>query len=220
MKTLVILARLACRLSTAVLRIACPPATLSVFGFRFGYGFVFLAALLALGGCRSHKAVVRSDSVHVQQVQHSYTLQQYRDSPAASDSLCIDMQGVRIFVLPASDSCGEYVGGDVLTDSSSLGGMAGGVITGMMRRIAGGMPKGNGLVFSADRISVSDGKNSVSVKDSRYERNDSSARDSSRVKVKSKVMDKPSSGWRPMVWILGIFVLVIVTEFIRNRLKR
>ena len=122
-------------------------------------------------------------------------------------------------MLPAADTSGRYDGGAVLTDSVCLGSMAGGVITGMMRRLARGMPKGNGMVFSADRISVSDGTSSVSVKDSRYERNDSSVRDSSRVKVKSKVVDKPSSGWSPMVWILGIFVLVIVAEFIRNRFK-
>ena len=82
-----------------------------------------------------------------------------------------------------------------------------------------GGSSGRGMLLSADNISISRGKGSTSIKESVSVKNDSSSRDSSRCTAKKEVKDKPQSGWTPMVWILGIFVLVIVAEFIRNRFK-
>ena len=186
--------------------------------------FFALAALAS--GCRSHKETVKGDSVSVHQVHSSHTLQQFRDSTSASDSFCIDMQNVKIFVF--QDSMVASQGSDTAQDSGSPAGFFPAIIANMMGNMVGssrmrgdmGGSSGRGMLLSADNISISRGKGSTSVKESVSAKNDSSARDSSRLKVKSKVVDKPPSGWKPMFWILGIFAVVIVAEYLRNKYKK
>lgn len=183
--------------------------------------FIFSVAAL-LCGCRSHKEIVKSDSISVHQVHSSQTLQQLRDSSSAFDSFRIDMQNVKIFVFQDSNMVTSQ--GFDTAQASGPAGFFPGIIASMMGNMVGTSLRGDktassgrGIVFSADNISISRGKGSSSIKESVSVKNDSS--DSSRCTAKKKVKDKPQSGWSPMVWILGIFVFFIVAEYIRNRFK-
>lgn len=178
------------------------------------------AALLTLGSCRSHKEVVKSDSVSVHQVHDSHTLQQFRDSAASFDSLRIDMQNVKILVLPSDSNMVVHGGPSAAQDSGRSSGVLPGIIACMEKMATGSGIVGKGLILSADNISISKGKECVEVKETVYAKRDSSARDSSRYVKKDKVTDKPQSGWTPLFFILGIFALAVIVELIRKKYKR
>ena len=174
-----------------------------------------IVALVAFLGCRTHKEMVKADSIKVQQTQHSHTIETARDSTAESDSISIDMQGVKILVLP--DLSVPADSGTAL-DTEFVGSAKG--ILGRLGKMKDLLKKENGLFLAADQIKISKGKAAVNVKESHSEKSDSSSQDSSAAKVKGKVVDKPPSGWAPMIWILAIFLFFIIAEYIRSKYKK
>ena len=93
--------------------------------------FIFSVAAL-LCGCRSHKEIVKSDSISVHQVHSSQTLQQLRDSTSAFDSFRIDMQNVKIFVFQDSNMVTSQ--GIDTAQASGPAGFFPGIIASMMGR--------------------------------------------------------------------------------------
>lgn len=177
---------------------------------------ILLMTLAAMGGCRSHKEVAKADSVRVQQVQHSHTVQQSRDSAASFDSMNIEIQGVKMVVVPAEN--GRFFVESEAGDSSAPMAPVR-LMTKLLLNAAGLVPGkiagGKGVLFSADKISLTKGKGSVKVQEQRYEKNDSSARDSSKSKIREKVIKKPSSGWHKVLWAAGIAAICIIIVLVR-----
>lgn len=186
---------------------------------------ILLMTLAAIGGCRSHKEVAKADSVRVQQVQHSHTVLQSKDAAASFDSLNIEIQGVKMVVVPAEDGrfSVESEAGDSSAPMAPVRLMtklllnAAGLVTGKAGLVPGKIAGGRGVLFSADKISLTKGKGSVKVQEQRYEKNDSSARDSSKSKIREKVIKKPSSGWNIVLWAAGIAAIFIIIGLVRSK---